>query len=321
MDNYKHIPVLLNETIEGLNINPDGIYVDCTMGGAGHSSEILKRLSSKGKLYCFDQDDYAIKKGNDRLSKIGSNYQIINSNFLNIKSELSKLGVDKVDGVLYDLGVSSFQFDIGERGFSYHIEGDLDMRMDTNQYLKAYDIVNFYSFEELRDIFFKYGEEKYSGLIAKKIVKERESKLITTTTQLSDIILSAVPSAVRRSGKHPAKKIFQALRIAVNDELNVFENSLNDALDILNVNGRIAVITFHSLEDRICKNIFKSKIDVNIPSGIPIRDEDIIRAFKLINNKVITATNEELEVNNRSHSAKLRIIERVCEGESKYGKF
>ena len=321
MDNYKHIPVLLTETIEGLNIKPDGIYVDCTMGGAGHSSEILKRLNDKGKLYCFDQDDYAIKKGNDRLSMIGSNYQIINSNFLNIKSELSKIGVEKVDGVLYDLGVSSFQFDIGERGFSYHIEGDLDMRMDTNQYLKAYDIVNFYSFEELRDIFFKYGEEKYSGLIAKKIVKERENNLISTTTELSDIILSAVPSAVRRSGKHPAKKIFQALRIAVNDELNVFERSLNDALDILNVNGRIAVITFHSLEDRICKNIFKSKIDVNIPAGIPIKEEDITRAFKLINNKVITATDEELQVNNRSHSAKLRIIERVCEGESKYGKF
>ena len=190
MDNYKHIPVLLNETIEGININPDGIYVDCTMGGAGHSSEILKRLSNKGKLYCFDQDDYAIKKGNERLSKIGTNYQIIKSNFYNIKQELSALGVDKVDGILYDLGVSSFQFDIGERGFSYHIEGDLDMRMDTNQYLKAYDIVNFYSFEELRDIFFKYGEEKYSGLIAKKIVKERETNLITTTTQLSDIILT-----------------------------------------------------------------------------------------------------------------------------------
>jgi len=321
MDNYKHIPVLLNETIEGLKINPDGIYVDCTMGGAGHSSEILKRLSDKGKLYCFDQDDYAIEKGNERLRKINSNYHIIKSNFYNIKSELSKLGVEKVDGVLYDLGVSSFQFDIGERGFSYHIEGDLDMRMDTKQYLKAYDIVNFYSFDELREIFLKYGEEKYSGLIAKKIIKEREKKLISTTTELADIILSAVPSFVRRSGKHPAKKIFQALRIAVNDELNVFESSLNDALDILNVNGRIAVITFHSLEDRICKNIFKSKIDVQLPAGIPVKESDIIRAFKLINNKVIIASKEELEYNNRSHSAKLRIIERVCEGESKYGKF
>ena len=201
------------------------------------------------------------------------------------------------------------------------MEGDLDMRMDTNQYLKAYDIVNFYSYDELINIFFKYGEEKYSGLIAKKIIKEREKKLITTTTELSDIILSAVPAFVRRSGKHPAKKIFQALRIAVNDELNVFESSLNDALEMLNVNGRIAVITFHSLEDRICKNIFKSKVDVHIPSGIPVRDDEIIRAFRLINNKVITASNEELNYNSRSHSAKLRIIERICEGESKYGKF
>ena len=174
MDNYKHIPVLLNETIEGLNINPDGIYVDCTMGGAGHSSEILKRLSSKGKLYCFDQDDYAIKKGNDRLSKIGTNYQIINSNFLNIKSELSKLGVDKVDGVLYDLGVSSFQFDIGERGFSYHIEGDLDMRMDNRNPLDASVVVNTYSEEKLREIIYGYGEEKFIILnLTRKVLKKQ----------------------------------------------------------------------------------------------------------------------------------------------------
>ena len=178
MDEYKHIPVLLYESIEGLNIKPDGVYVDCTMGGAGHSSEILKRLNEKGKLFCFDQDDYAIKKGGAKLSQISSNYKIIKSNFLNIKSELQKLNIEKVDGVLYDLGVSSFQFDIKERGFSYNMEGDLDMRMNTDQYLKAYDIVNYYSFEELRDIFFKYGEEKYSPLIAKKIVKVRETKTI-----------------------------------------------------------------------------------------------------------------------------------------------
>lgn len=321
MDDYKHIPVLLYETIEGLNINPDGIYVDCTMGGAGHSAEILKRLNGKGMLYCFDQDEYAINKGEEKLSKIGSNYKIIRSNFYNLKTELYKLGVEKVDGVLYDLGVSSFQFDIKERGFSYHMEGDLDMRMDTNQYLKAYDIVNFYTYDELKNIFYTYGEEKYSALIAKKIVNEREKKLINTTTELADIILSAVPAHVRRSGKHPAKKVFQALRIAVNDELNVFESSLLDALDILNINGRIAVITFHSLEDRLCKNIFKNKIEVNIPSGVPIKDEDIVHAFRLINNKVITASESELNLNSRSHSAKLRIIERINEGESSYGKF
>lgn len=318
MDEYKHIPVLLYESIEGLNIKPDGVYVDCTMGGAGHSSEILKRLNEKGKLFCFDQDDYAIKKGEAKLSQISSNYKIIKSNFLNIKSELQKLNIEKVDGVLYDLGVSSFQFDIKERGFSYNMEGDLDMRMNTDQYLKAYDIVNYYSFEELRDIFYKYGEEKYSPLIAKKIVKVRETKTIDTTTELADVILSAVPAHVRRSGKHPAKKIFQALRIAVNDELNVFEKSLNDALEILNVGGRIAVITFHSLEDRICKNVFKNKVEVNIPAGIPILEKDIKRTFKLINNKVITASDKELKDNNRSHSAKLRIIERIEEGESNY---
>ena len=321
MDNFKHIPVLLNESIEGLNINPDGIYVDCTMGGAGHSSEILKRLTGKGRLYCFDQDDYAIQKGNKRLSEIGENYTIIKSNFVNIKSELQKLNIEKVDGVLYDLGVSSFQFDIKESGFSYNMEGDLDMRMNTDQYLKAYDIVNFYSFDELKDIFYKYGEEKFSPLIAKKIVKERENKEIKTTTELAEIILSAVPSHVRRSGKHPAKKIFQALRIAVNDELNVFERSLNDALGMLNVGGRIAVITFHSLEDRICKTVFKNKVEVNIPAGIPILEKDIKRTFKLINNKVIVAGDDELKDNNRSHSAKLRIIERIAEGESSYGKF
>ena len=321
MDEYKHIPVLLNESIEGLNIKPNGIYVDCTMGGAGHSSEILKRLNEEGKLFCFDQDDYAISKGQDKLSKISSNYHIIKSNFVNIKSELQKLNINKVDGVLYDLGVSSFQFDIKERGFSYNMDGDLDMRMNTNQYLKAYDIVNYYSFDELKDIFYKYGEEKYSPLIAKKIVKVRETKEIKTTLELADIILSAVPSHVRRSGKHPAKKIFQALRIAVNDELNVFEKSLNDALSILNVGGRIAVITFHSLEDRICKTVFKNKVEVNIPAGIPILEKEIKRTFKLINNKVITASDVELKDNNRSHSAKLRIIERIEEGDNNYGKF
>ena len=320
MDEYKHIPVLLNESIEGLNIKPDGIYVDCTMGGAGHSSEILKRLGEKGKLFCFDQDEYAIQKGQDKLSKIGSNYQIIKSNFVNIKSELQNLNINKVDGILYDLGVSSFQFDIKERGFSYNMEGDLDMRMNTDQYLKAYDIVNYYTFEELRDIFFKYGEEKYSPLIAKKIMKVREQKEIKTTTELAEIILSAVPAHVRRNGKHPAKKIFQALRIAVNDELNVFEKSLKDALNILNVNGRIAVITFHSLEDRICKTVFKDKVEVNIPAGIPILDKDIKRTFRLVNNKVIVASDKELIDNNRSHSAKLRIIERIAEGENQYGK-
>ncbi|MCI5938896.1 MAG: 16S rRNA (cytosine(1402)-N(4))-methyltransferase RsmH [Bacilli bacterium] len=321
MEEYNHIPVLLNETIEGLNIKPDGIYVDCTMGGAGHSKEILKRLNANGKLVCFDQDDYAIKRGTENLQKISDNFIVIKSNFVNLINELQKIGINKIDGALYDLGVSSYQLDIGERGFSYHINADLDMRMDTNQYLKAYDIVNFYEYDELCKIFYKYGEEKYSNLIAKKIVKERAIKPIETTQELSEIILSAVPNHVRRSGKHPAKKIFQALRIVVNDELNIFEKSLKDALNILNVNGRIAVITFHSLEDRICKTVFKNKVDIVVPKGIAIKEKDIKRTFKLVNTKVITATEQELSYNNRAHSAKLRIIERVSEGENSYVKF
>jgi len=310
MEPYKHIPVLLNEVIEGLNIKPDGIYVDCTLGGAGHASEILKKLSPKGHLYCFDQDDYAINRGNIALKQIANNYTIIKANFVNIKDELQKMGVDKVDGILYDLGVSSFQFDMGDRGFSYNKEALLDMRMDTNQYLKAYDIVNYYTQDELKKIFYKYGEEKYSNSIAKQIVKERNNGAIETTFQLVEIIKNAIPAFAKR-GKHPAKKIFQALRIAVNDELNVFERSLKDALTLLNNDGRIAVITFHSLEDRICKNIFKEAVDVKLPKGLPVKDLEIIRHYKLVNKKVIVADESELSVNNRAHSAKLRIIERI----------
>jgi 16S rRNA (cytosine1402-N4)-methyltransferase len=278
------------------------------MGGAGHSSEILKRLSNKGKLYCFDQDDYAIKKGNERLSKIGTNYQIIKSNFYNIKQELSALGVDKVDGILYDLGVSSFQFDIGERGFSYHIEGDLDMRMDTNQYLKAYDIVNFYTFEELKNIFFKYGEEKYSGLIAKKIVKEREKEPIERTVRLAQIIANSVPAAARRDG-HPARKCFQALRIAVNGELDVLKSVLDDAFDLLNKDGVLAIITFHSLEDLMVKHKFKEfTVGCTCPPDIPVCVCGKTPRGKVIHKKGIDPSSEELKENQRSRSAKLRTI-------------
>jgi len=311
MEPYRHIPVLLNETIEGLNIKPNGIYVDCTMGGAGHASEILKRLNEKGHLYCFDQDDYAINRGNLALKQIGNNYTIIKSNFANIKDELAKINVLQVDGILYDLGVSSFQFDIADRGFSYNKDAILDMRMDPNQYLRAYDIVNYYSLDELKKIFYQYGEEKFSANIAKKIIQKRAIKPIETTSQLVDVIFEAVPAYVRRKAGHPAKKVFQALRIAVNDELNVFERSLKDALTILRSNGRIAVISFHSLEDRITKNIFRENVDVKLPKGLPVKDADIVRKFVLVNNKVITANEEELVVNNRAHSAKLRIIEKL----------
>ena len=305
-----HIPVLLNETIENLNIKPDGIYVDCTMGGAGHSSAILSKLKT-GHLYCFDQDDYAILRGSERLSKISDNYTIINDNFVNLKSRLEEYGIEKVDGILYDLGVSSFQFDITDRGFSYNNDAVLDMRMNQNQKLTAKDVVNNYSFEDLRNIFYRYGEEKFSVQIARNIEKERKLKTIETTFELVDIIKKSLPSAVLRKKGHPAKQVFQALRIEVNNELNVFEKSLSDALMMLKENGRIAVITFHSLEDRICKQMFKEKVEVNIPRGLPIKDSDIVREYRLINNKVITASDEELEVNNRAHSAKLRVIEKI----------
>lgn len=307
----KHIPVLLNEAIEGLNIKPNGIYVDCTMGGAGHASEILHRLSSDGHLYCFDQDVYAICKGRERLSSISDNFTIFETNFVNIKRELENNYISKVDGILYDLGVSSFQFDNGDRGFSYNYDAKLDMRMDQSQSLTAYEIVNTYSFENLRKIFYEYGEEKFSGNIAKEIVVSRNKKPIETTFELVDIIKKAIPAFARRTGGHPAKKVFQALRIAVNDELNVFEKSLADALTMLNPGGRIVVITFHSLEDRICKHSFKDKVEVKTLRGLPIRETEIVREYQLVNNKVITASEKELEENNRAHSAKLRIIEKL----------
>lgn len=308
---YKHIPVLLNEAIEGLNIKPNGIYVDCTMGGGGHSSEILKRLSKDGFLYCFDQDEYAIYRGQLVLSSISNNYKIIPDNFVNLKSQLNDLDVLQVDGILYDLGVSSFHFDIGDRGFSYNFDADLDMRMDTKQSLTAKTIVNTYSYNDLKMIFYKYGEEKFSASIAKKIVEERVKSPIETTFQLSQIIKSSIPAYARRTGGHPGKKVFQALRIAVNDELNVFEKSLRNATSLLKKGGRIVVITFHSLEDRICKNVFREMVEVNIPRGIPIKEKDIKREFKLVNNKVITPSKEEVLKNNRSHSAKMRILEKL----------
>ena len=307
---YSHIPVMLNEAINGLNIKEDGIYVDCTLGGGGHSSEILRRLKN-GMLICFDQDDYAISRGSQVLANVGSNWKAIRSNFSNVKEELEKLGISHVDGILYDLGVSSFQFDIKKRGFSYNQEADLDMRMDTNQYLKAYDIVNFYGLEELKTIFYTYGEEKYSANIAKKIVKEREKKAIQTTTELAEIIKSAIPAFARRTGGHPAKKVFQALRIAVNDELHALEKSLNDALTLLNKGGRIVVISFQSLEDRIVKQTFRSVTEVKIPKGVPIKESEIKHEYKLVTNKALVASKEEVSANNRAHSAKLRIIEKL----------
>lgn len=312
MEPLKHIPVLLNETIYGLNIKEDGIYVDCTLGGGGHSSEILKALGDKGHLYCFDQDDYAIQRGEAALKEIGNpNFTIIKSNFANIREELKRYGITKIDGVIYDLGVSSFQFDMGDRGFSYNKDAKLDMRMDKSQYLTAYEIVNYYSYDDLKKIFYEYGEEKYSANIAKKICQARDKKLIESTIELADIITSSLPARERRKGGHPAKQVFQALRIAVNDELNVLEKSLSASLGLLNSGGRCEVISFHSLEDRIVKQTFKNAVDVKIPKGLPVRENDIVRKYKLINNKPITASSSELLANNRAHSAKLRIIEKL----------
>ena len=306
----KHYSVLLKESIKGLNIREDGIYVDCTLGYAGHSKEILKRIK-KGKLFAFDQDINAINYSFTELSKISDNFEIIKSNFVNLKEKLKERGITKVDGILFDLGVSSPQLDEISRGFSYHNDAKLDMRMDLSSNFSAYNVVNEYSKEELTNIFFKYGEEKYSKNIANKIVEYRKNKNIETTLELVDIIKSAVPiSRILKS--HPAKKIFQAIRIEVNKELYVIEKVLPDAIDLLNKGRRAVVITFHSLEDRIVKKTFKKYSEVNeLVKGIPNIPEEYKPLIKIINKKPIVKKKKELKENSRSHSAKLRIIERL----------
>ena len=309
--NNEHIPVLLNEVIDNLNINPDGIYIDLTLGRAGHSSEILKRLSNKGKLIGFDQDIDAIQASIERLSKISSNFEVIKSNFENVKEELFKRGITKVDGILADLGVSSPQFDQGDRGFSYRFDAKLDMRMDQNANLSAYEIVNTYSLFDLTRIFREYGEEKYAYEIAKRIVREREQKPVETTFELVDIIKRSLPSKELSKKGHPAKQVFQALRIETNRELEVLETMLKDGLELLSSKGRMAIITFQSLEDRIVKNIFKEvSTPKATPRWMPSLPEDQEVDYQLINRKVIVASEEELKRNPRSESAKLRVIER-----------
>lgn len=306
----KHISVLLEESISSLNLNESSIIVDCTLGYGGHSSNILARIK-KGFLFAFDQDSEAIRHSTDRLSKIGTNFTIIKSNFVNLKEELSKRGVEKVDGFLFDLGVSSPQLDDGERGFSYHEDARLDMRMDKDNPLSAYEIVNNYSQEKLAEIFYKYGEDKFSRNIAKKIVEYRTNKPIETTLELVEIIKTAVPMKFRKD-KHPARQIFQAIRIEVNHELDVIEPALNQALSLLSIGGRVAVITFHSLEDRLVKNIFKEKcvIDPRL-KGMPNIPAEYLPDFKLVVNKAIQPKKEELEKNPRARSSKLRVIERI----------
>lgn len=305
-----HISVLLQESIDSLNIKEDGIYVDCTLGYAGHSGEILKRIK-RGSLFAFDQDQTAIDYSKQKLEKIGSNFTIIKSNFSFLKEKLQELGVEKVDGILFDLGVSSPQLDDAERGFSFHQDAKLDMRMDQEQELSAYEVVNQYPEKELVRIFFQYGEEKYANGIAKSIVKARSEKEIETTLELVEIIKNSVPEKYRRE-KHPARKVFQAIRIEVNHELEILESSLRDALSMLDIHGRLAVITFHSLEDRIVKNLFRSltQIDEKV-KGLPKIPENYLPDYQLVTTKAIIPSKKELEENERSRSSKLRVIERI----------
>lgn len=308
---FDHTTVLLQEAVDGLAIKPDGIYVDCTLGGAGHSLEIAKKLSVSGRLICFDQDMTAIDAAKEKLRDHLEKVTFIHSNFRDLKDELSKIGIQSVDGILYDLGVSSPQLDTPERGFSYNHEAVLDMRMNTEAELTAFDVVNEWKYEDLVRIFFRYGEEKFSKGIARKIEEARQHSSIRTTSQLAELIKEGIPAAARRTGGHPAKRVFQAIRIAVNDELGAAEDSLTDALTILNKGGRIAVITFHSLEDRLCKTIFKEASSLpELPPNLPIIPAGMDPDFKLVTRKPIIPSEDEIGGNKRSRSAKLRILEK-----------
>lgn len=308
---FHHVSVLLDECIENLNIKPDGVYVDCTMGGAGHSKEIVKKLSNKGLFIGFDQDKNAIKTAKERLSKYSDRVKFVHSNFENIKDELEKIGVYKIDGVLADLGVSSHQLDEADRGFSYMQDAPLDMRMDVRCEFSAYDVVNGYTEEELAKIIKDYGEENWAKRIAKFIVEERKEKKIETTGELVDIIKKAIPKKARIDGPHPAKRTFQAIRIEVNNELGVITKMIDDASSIMNKGGRICIITFHSLEDRIVKNAFKElSLDCICPPHLPMCQCDKKSEVKIITRKPIIPTDEEIEVNPRSRSAKLRVAEK-----------
>ena len=309
---FKHIPVMLYECIDGLNIKPDGIYVDCTLGGAGHSLEIAKRLSSNGTLICIDKDIEAINASKQRLQGQQPNIIFVNDDFKNFQNIISQCGYEKVDGVLIDLGVSSYQIDNGERGFSYRFDAPLDMRMNKSQSLSADTVVNEYSYEEIVKILFEYGEESFAKSIARNIIKERETKRIETTLQLVKIIEKSVPAKVLHKGGSVAKKTFQAIRIEVNGELEDLDRVLNQMINSLNINGRLVVLTFHSLEDRIVKNVFKDNATGCIcPKELPICVCHHKEAIKLVNKKPIIATNDELKNNSRSTSAKLRIAEKV----------
>lgn len=309
MAEFSHKSVMLYKTVDGLNINPSGIYVDGTAGGGGHSALIASKLNEKGKLICFDRDPDAIKACEERLSK-HKNVILINENYSSVKSSLEKIGIEKIDGLMLDLGVSSHQLDTRERGFSYHSDAPLDMRM-SQKGISAADIVNTYSAKDLADIFYKYADEKFSFKIADEIVKTREINPINTTLQLAEIVSDCYPNKFKRNG-HPARKVFQALRIAVNDEMGEVEKGIEDAFSILNPKGRLSIITFHSIEDRLVKQKFLSYTKgCTCPPDFPVCVCNNKPKAKLINRKPIVASEEELKENLRSRSAKLRILEKI----------
>ncbi|MBZ2130506.1 16S rRNA (cytosine(1402)-N(4))-methyltransferase RsmH [Streptococcus gordonii] len=310
---FHHVTVLLHETIDYLDVKPDGVYVDATLGGAGHSEYLLSKLSPKGHLYAFDQDATAIEHAKKRLAPYIEKGMVtfVQDNFRHLKLQLEKLGVDEIDGICYDLGVSSPQLDERERGFSYKQDAPLDMRMNRHADFSAYQVVNDYDYHDLVRIFFKYGEDKFSKQIARKIEQARQIKPIETTTELAEIIKSAKPAKELKKKGHPAKQIFQAIRIEVNDELGAADESIQQAIDMLAVDGRISVITFHSLEDRLTKQLFKEASTVDVPKGLPFIPDDLKPKLELISRKPIFPSAEELEMNNRAHSAKLRVAKKV----------
>lgn len=310
---FHHITVLLNETVDMLDVKPDGVYVDATLGGAGHSQYLLSKLSLKGHLYAFDQDQNAIDNAKIRLKDYYDKGQVtfIKSNFRELTSALAAYGITEIDGILYDLGVSSPQLDERERGFSYKKDAPLDMRMNQEQDLTAYDVVNSYDYHDLVRIFFKYGEDKFSKQVARKIEQTRVFKPITTTTELAEVIKSSKPAKELKKKGHPAKQIFQAIRIAVNDELGAAEESIEQALELLAVDGRISVITFHSLEDRLTKQLFKEASTIEVPKGLPFIPDDLKPKIEVVNRKPILPSQAELEQNNRAHSAKLRVARKI----------
>ncbi|WP_281164886.1 16S rRNA (cytosine(1402)-N(4))-methyltransferase RsmH [Liquorilactobacillus sicerae] len=313
-ETFKHQTVMLQAAVSGLQVKPAGTYVDCTLGGGGHSHLIAQQLEANGHLYAFDQDQTAIDYNRDRFHEYP--VTLIKSNFRELAEQLKQKNVTQVDGILYDLGVSSPQFDDAQRGFSYRFDAPLDMRMDQTQSLNAKVVVNEWSYEKLVRIFWRYGEEKYAKSIARHIEKERTKKVIETTGELVEVIKEAIPARARRTGGHPAKRVFQAIRIAVNDELGALEDSLTQALSLLKVHGRVCVITFQSLEDRLVKTMFKEKSSLpELPPGLPVIPSEMQPHFKLITRKPIEPSIEELQQNHRAHSAKLRIIERVSQGE------